>query len=192
VATPTQCRTVTLTDEPEENDAFSGPHQRIAGALAGLIQPADAKGISIGVEGSWGSGKSTVARLLTRDLESDENIATVSFDAWAHEGDPLRRTFLETIIRRLQEREWIAKKDWDESIEELANRREVVKTKDSLSITRSGRVIAFTLLLIPIGGAFIRSAQRWGQFKNDVRQALRAADQSVYPVIKSIVDQFQH
>jgi len=160
VATSTQCRTVTLTDEPEESDAFSGPHQRIANALAGLIQPADARGISIGVEGSWGSGKSTVARLLTRKLEGDENVATVSFDAWAHEGDPLRRTFLETIIRRLQERNWITKTDWDESIEELANRREVVKTKDSLSITRWGRVIAFTLLLIPIGGAFITAALR--------------------------------
>ena len=160
MATSTQCRTVTLTDEPEENDAFSGPHQRIADALAGLIQPADAKGISIGVEGSWGSGKSTVARLLTRKLESDENIATVSFDAWAHEGDPLRRTFLEAIIKRLQARGWIAKKEWDESIEELANRREVVKTKDSLSITWWGRVIAATLLLIPIGGAFITAALR--------------------------------
>lgn len=160
MATSTQCRTVTLTDEPEENDAFSGPHQRIADALAGLIQPTDAKGISIGVEGSWGSGKSTVARLLTRKLEADENIATVSFDAWAHEGDPLRRTFLETIIRRLQEREWIGKDRWDESIEELANRREVVKTRDQLSITRWGRVIAFTLLLIPIGSAFITAALR--------------------------------
>jgi len=160
VVTPAQCRTVTLTDEPEENDAFSGPHQRIADALAGLIQPPDAKGISIGIEGSWGSGKSTVARLLTRKLEGDENIATVSFDAWAHEGDPLRRTFLESIIRRLQEREWITKTEWDESIAELANRREVVTTKDKLSITRWGRVIAFTLLLIPIGGAFITAALR--------------------------------
>jgi hypothetical protein len=160
VATSAQCRTITLTDEPEENDAFSGPHQRIADALVGLIQPADAKGISIGIEGSWGSGKSTVARLLTGKLKGDENIATVSFDAWAHEGDPLRRTFLETIIRTLQERKWIKKDDWDERIEELANRREVVKTKDSLSITRWGRVIAFTLLLIPIGSAFITAALR--------------------------------
>ena len=160
MAKSTKCRTVTLTDEPEENDAFSGPHQRIADALAELIKREDAKGISIGVEGSWGSGKSTVARLLTNKLLKDPNIAAVSFDAWAHEGDPLRRTFLETIIRRLQEREWITKEDWDEHIDELANRREVVKTKDSLSITRWGRLIAFTLLLIPIGGAFINAALR--------------------------------
>ena len=154
------CRTVILTDEPEQNDAFSGPHQRIAEAIAGLIQAPDAKGISIGVEGSWGSGKSTVARLLTRKLESDKNIGVVPFDAWAHEGDPLRRTFLETVIRRLQERGWIDQNNWDEAIEELANRREVVKTKDNLSITNWGLVIAFTLLLIPIGTAFLTAALR--------------------------------
>lgn len=154
------CRTITLTDEPEENDAFSGPHQRIADAIAELIKPPDAKGISIGVEGSWGSGKSTVARLLTKRLEADENITTVYFDAWAHEGDPLRRTFLETIIRKLQATGWITGTSWDECIEELANRREVVETKDSLKITRWGRLIAFTLLLIPIGGAFITAALR--------------------------------
>lgn len=159
MATSTQCRTVTLTDEPEENDAFSGPHQRIADALAGLIQPADAKGISIGVEGSWGSGKSTVARLLTRKLDNDKNIATVSFDAWAHEGDPLRRTFLEAIINELKDRGW-TRTDWQETIDKLARRLEEVTTKDKLSIKPWGRVLAFTLLLIPIGGAFINAALR--------------------------------
>jgi len=161
----TLCRTITLTDEPEEIDAFSGPHQRIAEALAGLIQPLDAKGISIGVEGSWGSGKSTVARLLIKKLEikkveSDPDIAVVTFDAWAHEGDPLRRTFLETIIKKLQELNWVDRTKWEERIEELANRREVVKTKDNLSITNWGRLLAFTLLFIPIGTAFIAAALR--------------------------------
>ena len=160
---PTLCRTITLTDEPEQSDAFSGPHQRIAEAITGLIQPPDAKGISIGIEGSWGSGKSTVARLLIKRLESDPNIATVSFDAWAHEGDPLRRTFLETIIRTLQsigEEGWVNRKYWGERIEVLANRREQITTEDSLSVNWRGRVLALTLLFVPIGGAFITAALR--------------------------------
>ena len=74
-ATPPQaarqvCRTITLTDEPQETDGFKGgPHQRIAKAIAGLIQPPEAKGIAIGIEGSWGSGKSTVGRILIKELE---------------------------------------------------------------------------------------------------------------------------
>jgi Cdc6-like AAA superfamily ATPase len=153
------CRTVILTDEPEEIDAFSGPHQRVAHAIAKLIQPKDAEGIAIGIEGSWGSGKSTVARLLTKQL-SDPNIAVVPFDAWAHEGDPLRRTFLETIIKKFQYLKWVDETEWKKGADELANRREVVTTKDNLTVTTWGKVIAFTLLLVPLGGSFIGAAVR--------------------------------
>ncbi len=154
------CRTVTLTDEPEDSDAFSGPHQRVADAVAGLIEPATAKGISIGLEGSWGSGKTTVARLLAKKFGSDENTTVISFDAWAHEGDPLRRTFLETLIRKLQDAGWVDQTLWDQRIDELANRREVVTSKDNLAITRWGQVLAISLLLIPLGSAFITAALR--------------------------------
>ena len=155
------CRTITLTDEPEETDAFSGPHQRIAQAVADLIQPPDAKGIAIGIEGSWGSGKSTVARMLIKRLEPDKDIAVVSFDVWAHEGDPLRRTFLETLIRTLQALpHWVDAKVWEDRIEQLANRREVVKTKDNLTVTGWGKFVAFTLLLVPLGSALVTAALR--------------------------------
>ena len=75
-------------------------------------------------------------------------------------GDPLRRTFLETVIQRLQEVKWVGKDDWDKRIDVLANRREEVSTEDSLTVTGWGRVIALTLLLVPIGGAFISAALR--------------------------------
>ena len=166
------CRTVTLPDEPQETDGFKkGPHQRIANAIAGLIQPRDAKGIAIGIEGSWGSGKSTVGRILIKELEGKKEetsqkedkkekkkIVTVYFDAWAHEGDPLRRTFLETIIKEFQKEDWVDKQVWDENIEILANRRQEITTEDKLLITFWGRVIMFTLLLVPVGGALIAAA----------------------------------
>src|SRR5687768_326554 len=79
------CRTVLLLDEPGTDASFSGPHDRIAENIASLIRPANAKGMSIGLEGSWGSGKSTVAKLVAKKLEKDKSIALISFDAWAHE-----------------------------------------------------------------------------------------------------------
>src|SRR5205809_57795 len=94
------CPTRLLSDEPVSSDAF-GPHKRIAHAIAELIVSNEAEGLSIGLEGSWGSGKSTVAKLLTDLITPEKNTAVVSFDAWAHEGDPLRRTFLENLIRNL-------------------------------------------------------------------------------------------
>ncbi|HEY6805700.1 MAG TPA: P-loop NTPase fold protein [Pyrinomonadaceae bacterium] len=157
VSEKNECTTNLLLDEPELIDAFNGPHERIAANIATLISRKDAKGISIGVEGSWGSGKSTVARLLIKKLQSD-NTAVISFDAWAHEGDPLRRTFLETLIRRLKELKWIDPEKWNQHIEVLANRQETVTTKDELTFSRSGALVAFLFLLLPVGAQFIAEA----------------------------------
>jgi hypothetical protein len=201
------CSTITLFDEPEEIDGF-GSHRKVAQAIAALIEPDDAKGIGIGIEGPWGSGKSTVARLLIKELgprlaqprkeenktkakspsfsqrlrkllvlskkkqtrtavtdqenKNDNMIAVVAFDAWAHEGDPLRRTFLETIIEKLQTVGWVEETRWEQRKQILANQREEVTTEDNLSITPLGRALVFTLLLIPIGGAFLNAALREG------------------------------
>ncbi|MDQ3820580.1 MAG: KAP family NTPase, partial [Acidobacteriota bacterium] len=119
------CRTNLIKDIPATSDAFSdqkekivGPHQTVADVIASMIRDPGEEGISIGLEGSWGSGKTTVIKLLCEALKDDEkddpNICLIQFDAWAHEGDPLRRTFLETLIRRLEKKEWVSKPEWDE------------------------------------------------------------------------------
>ena len=96
----THCTTRLLDDAPSNIDAF-GAHQRIANALSDLIQHEEG-GKTIALTGSWGSGKSTVVRLLSSALsETSANEGTAKvfvFDAWAHQGDPLRRTFLEHLI----------------------------------------------------------------------------------------------
>ena len=91
------CPTKFLADSPATKDAF-GPHERIAEELAGLIKSGE-DAATVGLEGGWGSGKSTVVTILNEKLQSssDQVLMTV-FDAWAHQGDPLRRTFLETLI----------------------------------------------------------------------------------------------
>ena len=78
----------------------------------------------IALEGGWGSGKSTVTRLLKSKLESDNNNFVWIFDAWAHEGDPLRRTFLERLLITLRARQWVGSR-WDKKREDLAKRRRV-------------------------------------------------------------------
>src|SRR5690606_22069420 len=47
----------------------------------------------------WGSGKSCVVSMLKRRLEETHigRIGVYVFDAWSHEGDPLRRVFLEEL-----------------------------------------------------------------------------------------------
>jgi len=106
------CRTVLLSDEPASKDEFgSQSHQRLADALANLIRT-EKGGKSIALEGSWGSGKSTVVKLLTDQFSEDSDTVILTFDAWAHQGDPLRRTFLESLIDRLIEDKWVDESYW--------------------------------------------------------------------------------
>ena len=84
-------KTTLLDDSPATSDAF-GAHQRIAGAVLQLVEN-EPGGKAIALIGQWGSGKSTVVNLAQN--AAPKNVGVFVFDAWAHQGDPLRRTFLE-------------------------------------------------------------------------------------------------
>lgn len=89
-----KCPTKPLLDLPAGEDAF-GPHERIAEAIEELIASEDG-GKSIALTGPWGSGKSTVVSLLKGLFRDDNRILKCEvfvFDAWSHQGDPLRRSF---------------------------------------------------------------------------------------------------
>lgn len=81
-------------------------------------------GITIGLSGKWGSGKSTIINLLKNDVEASGLFTFFYFDAWSHESNPLRRIFLESliiilknneingqIIKKLEEKRIITKKN---------------------------------------------------------------------------------
>ena len=129
-----RCPTVLVDDDPAARDTF-GTHQPIVDAVYELIT-SEAGGRTIGLEGSWGSGKSTVVRILTERLNGPGSMVTV-FDAWAHEGDPLRRSFLDKLIVDLTSKVWVNKKDWSERREELARRRHVEKTRPVPKLERA-------------------------------------------------------
>ena len=150
------CRTQLLSDEPATEDTFGGPHERLAIAITDLIRKEDG-GKAIGLEGGWGAGKSTVVKLVTRKLEEAGTGSTLVavFDAWAHQGDPLRRTFLERIIRHVREAGWIDRDVWDERVEHLTKRRREETQRVIPQLSRYGIIFALSLLAIPTGSALI-------------------------------------
>ena len=156
VTDPEHFRTQLLSDEPATEDTFGGPHERLAIAITDLIRNEEG-GKAIGLEGGWGAGKSTVVKLVTRKLEEDGtgNTLVAVFDAWAHQGDPLRRTFLERIIQHVQDADWINRDVWDECIEHLTKRRREETQRVIPQITRYGIAFALSLLAIPTGSALI-------------------------------------
>ena len=153
---PEKCATYLLEDLPAEKDAF-GPHQRVADAICDLVtSPNETGGKAIGLEGGWGSGKSTVVNFVAQSLDKSKDYQIVLFDAWSHEGDPLRRTCIEAIIKSLQKCGWLGKAKWDETLEEIAKRRKETTTSITPSATWLGTALAVSVFAVPIGVTLLR------------------------------------
>jgi hypothetical protein len=149
---------VLLSDDPSSVDAFGAKaHENVAGAIADLIEN-EPGGRVIGLEGSWGSGKSTIVQLLRdrllREQESPDSqpgARVVVFDAWAHQGDPLRRSFLETVIKELESAEWLSTERASEFCEQLAGKSSEKHTTSTARLSFEGRLTSIAALLVPLG-----------------------------------------
>ena len=59
-----------LHEEVSDDDLFPDKtHERVAATVFNLIETSD-KAVTVGIEGSWGSGKSTVVELLRKKITS--------------------------------------------------------------------------------------------------------------------------
>ena len=89
-----------LTEEESSEDAFEdGAHRRIADSLYAVITSQE-HSANIGLSGEWGSGKSTVIRMLKEKMENDHLFFI--FDSWAYENDSLRIDFLLEFIHEIK------------------------------------------------------------------------------------------
>ena len=150
-----RCETRLLPDSPADTDSF-GSHDRVARSIAEVVET-ESGGKAIGLEGGWGAGKSTIVRLISQKL-SHAKVRThkiAVFDMWSHQGDPLRRTFLENLIKQVQAFGWVSKGEWDRRVAELTKRRREDTTSVVPRLTRAGVGFAFALLAVPIGSALI-------------------------------------
>lgn len=153
-----KCPTKLIPDIPSAEDAFDS-HKRIAKTIGDLIR-SEKGGKSIAIQGDWGTGKSTAIKLLREELKQDANYIMIEFDAWAHEGDPLRLTFLETMRPHIEKLDGINIKKWEDELAKLAQRKEVKEATTLPELKPLGKLVIFALFLVPIGTAFLNAAFR--------------------------------
>ena len=151
-----RCPTRTVDDAPAAEDAF-GSHEPIVDAIHEIITT-EPGGRTVGIEGGWGSGKSTVVKLLAARVTGRDSHMVV-FDTWAHEGDPLRRSFLEELIGSLISKRWVDAATWRKRREELAKRRRVESIRPVAKLEKPAIIIAAAAvvfaLLVPLGTTLI-------------------------------------
>ena len=136
-----------LADEPTDQDAFHA-HEKVANAIESIILEEEG-GKSIALTGHWGSGKSSIVKMLNNKLKGQAKL--FEFNAWTHEGDPLRRSFLESFINFLIEANWIDKAKGNNELEVITKRKEVTEVKNRTKPTDIGNLLLITTFLSPIG-----------------------------------------
>ncbi|MBO9136559.1 hypothetical protein J5289_18140 [Rhizobium sp. B230/85] len=94
-----------IIDQPSPEDLFHGKgHDRTATALANTIREFVSVGDrAIGLDGPWGSGKSSVVGIAARKLREGRTKESArfhffTFDIWKSEGAAFRRSFLEHFV----------------------------------------------------------------------------------------------
>ncbi len=156
----TKKKFILQNDLPVNEDFFNGGHTKVAESILKIIRE-NKTSITIGLEGDWGSGKSTVLKIVEARINSNEecknNIKIVLFDAWAHEGDPLRRVFLEKIIDSLSGY-WLPSKKWNYIKKTLTGKYTKTITKNTPFITKSGFAVLVSSFFVPLGIVMVREA----------------------------------
>jgi Cdc6-like AAA superfamily ATPase len=94
-----------LGDSPTTEDRLGfGSYVDI---LLDAIRNFDAESsLTIGIHGSWGSGKTSLMRMLEKRFEADNAVKTVWFNAWAHEQEEsIGLTLLYRVLTEFQKEE---------------------------------------------------------------------------------------
>ncbi len=144
-------KTKLLDDFPSGVDEIGG-HDRIAKAISNLIIE-EKGGKSIAISGDYGSGKSTVIKLLEkklRDSSSKKNkYHLFIYDTWRHQTDPTRRSFIEELHFFLKNEKLIGN-EFDTDIEIIQKKKTITNNTTEPKLTIAGRIAALFTFFAPI------------------------------------------
>lgn len=145
-----------IVDTPATSDELS-PHQRIANSVVEVLHE-DERIKLIGLLGGWGSGKSTVVKLVEKALERRDapTMRCFSFDAWEHQSDPPRRAFLEALAFFLRTDEGFPhladrEKAWRKKLDGLNRQREKRRIRNTPVLTGPGAWYLISLIAMTAG-----------------------------------------
>ncbi|WP_420548194.1 P-loop NTPase fold protein [Curvivirga sp.] len=161
-----------VPDVPNSEDRFDGVHGNVADTIVDLVQNPSQSGISIGIDGARGSGKSSVIKMIAKKLNvtadnSPYNLVTI--DTWSHSGDHLRRACLEKLADSLLRKGWTKNINWN--LDSLQRDR-------SNSIPAFSKIIALIVVLIFVWLLFPEDIQR------DVLKDINAYIDIKFPVLQ--------
>lgn len=145
-----------IIDEPAPVDFFKS-HSALVKAILDSLK-FNPRIHSIGLLGSWGSGKSTIVADLQKLLvgsDGPKHHAFFGYDAWVHQGDPLRRSFLEELIASLSAEGVCTRAHWEKDLRNLTGRSETSRSTNIPKFTVAAKLLFVSILPLPIALSFI-------------------------------------
>lgn len=151
---PSAAKRLILPDMPSEADEFSGGgHQRTANALADTIVQFEDADHAIGLEGSWGSGKSTIVKLAEKVLEESDKkhkYHVFTFDLWANQTGHFKRAFLESFLSWSSSRFQAENAFLEEKKDQVGDRTQTVTTHNTRRFSWFGVAAIVFLYFSPL------------------------------------------
>jgi hypothetical protein len=138
-----------VNDVPIGEDLFEGKSQeKVAECLVSYIKEnIQSKKRVIGIDGEWGAGKSNIIEIIKKKTNAEFHLFT--FDAWGHQEDLTRRTFLEELTDDLIKNKMLHKKWADNLNLKLATNR-ITITKNTPEFNRVMVFLVILILISPI------------------------------------------
>jgi len=159
-----------ISNQPCGKDKTEGNSQkRLSNAIAEHITSTDSRETNnnipriIGLKGEWGVGKSNVIRQLQENEKIKSDYYIFEYDAWGHQEDLQRRSFLETLTTELIDKGLltgeitVCKKDgkeetiaWHEKLKYLLASKRKIETETRPKLNDSFVLFILATILTPI------------------------------------------
>lgn len=135
----------------DDDKLANHPHESVAKSLFDLLRNhPEIENPVIGLEGSWGSGKSQVIRILQRLVKEekfDKDYKFVNYDIWSVQEDLTRKSFLDAVLSDAKEDNLNFETKKLKSDYDKLNATVFIRTTKTFPLVR---FFIATLLLIPI------------------------------------------
>lgn len=149
-----------ISKAPCGKDLFVGKaHQKTAEQIAQKILGAK-KSLMIGIEGSWGSGKSNLITMIETELhkkEEEEKAAKAIFfnyDVWGHQNDMLRRSILEELTSKvIQSSQTLSpqkREEWEQQLKDLMSQKRETSTKTIPKVSKGILTLTAVTITTPV------------------------------------------
>jgi KAP family P-loop domain len=178
-----------LLDEPAEQPAlgFAG-YARAFAAITRWSEPR----FAVGIFGDWGSGKTTLMRAIRRELEADETVVTLWFNAWRYEREEHLIVPLLDVLREAL-RDWAERPGRDRGLGERA-RRAAATVSRAAGAMLAGLSLTAGIPGVPGGSSLNFDVDRaladWRQREEEAAQQPRSLYHAVFRALQQSLAQF--